>query len=467
MKAMIKYFITILLMLMISWCLPKGALAVVDPRLFPNNKVGITLLSPDAEIEDASKLVNTNGDWGWVLIIIKKSERNVDRWQNVFDQLAKKRLIPIVRLATGFDNKGYWQRPGDEDAVQWADFLGKLYWPVKNRYVQVYNEVNHAQEWGGTVDPTDYAKELAKTTNALKLKSADFFILNAPLDLALPNSSSSMDAGIFYNTMENSQPGIFKKLDGWASHSYPNPGFVASPYTDGRLGIRGYLWEQNLISTFIDGKTLPVFITETGWKRQNEHSGGLDEETIAGFYRVAFDNIWQDRNIVAVTPFVFNFPDATLGAFSFKAESETIKEKFFKYYYAVQNLAKTKGQPTRENKAADFEFKIPKTLITNLEDKGEIKLRNVGNYVWVLGKNTTFTIKATNAKVGNFKFSSKEVFPGQVAYAQFRIKGVKTGPAEIKFTAKSENVELAHKQMAVNSESLIAKIVEELHLFSK
>lgn len=460
MKAMIKYFVTILLLLMISWCLPKGVLAVVDPRLFPNNKVGITLLSPDSEIEDASKLVNTNGDWGWVLLIIKKSERNVDRWQSVFNQLAKKRLIPIVRIATDFDNNGYWQRPTDEDARQWADFLNKLYWPVKNRYVQVYNEVNQSQEWGGKVDAPGYATELLKTIDALKAKSPNFFVLNAPLDLALPSSSSSLDAETFYQTMEGTKPGIFSKLDGWASHSYPNPGFVASPLSTGRLSIQGYLWEQGLVSGYLKGKQLPVFITETGWKNNNSQNFGLSPDTIADFYKTAFENIWSDSNVIAVTPFVFNFPDKTLGSFSFKDNMEGGKDKFFKYYYAVRDLIKGKGQPERENKAGNFVFEIPDTIITNLEDRGEIRLRNVGNYVWEMGGDTTFTINAKNAKVGNFKFASKEVLPGQTASAQFRIKGIKTGKAEITFTAKSQGKVLAQKKKVVKSESLFAKIFE-------
>lgn len=457
---MIKQIAVILTVLTVLMFLPKPVFAVQDPRLVPNNKVGITLLSPDAEIEEASKLVNTNGDWGWVLIIIKKSERNVDRWQNVFTKLAKQRLIPIVRIATDYDSRGYWQKPSDEDAGQWADFLNKLYWPVKNRYVQIYNEVNQAQEWGGKVDAADYAKELSKTADALKSKSGDFFVLNAPLDLALPNSSSSLDAESFYGTMENSHPGIFGKLDGWASHSYPNPGFVGSPYNDGRLSIRGFAWEQNLISQFIGGRLLPIFITETGWKRQSGNTGGLDEETIADFYKIAYDEVWQDKNIVAVTPFVLNFPDNTLGAFSFRSDSENIKEKFFKYYYAVRDLIKTKGQPQRENKAGNFVFEMPDTIITNLEDNGEIQLKNVGNYVWKMGEDTTFTINAKNAKVGNFKFASKEVLPGQTASAQFRIKGIKTGKAEITFTAKSQGKVLAQKKKVVKSESLFAKIFE-------
>jgi hypothetical protein len=324
----------------------------------------------------------------------------------------------------------------------------------------VYNEVNHGSEWGGNVDPADYAQELSKTILALKAKSSDFFVLNAPLDLALPTSSTSLDAETFYQTMENSNQGIFSKLDGWASHSYPNPGFVASPTSDGRLGIRGYLWEQNLISAYLRGKTLPVFITETGWKHSNSNSSGLDEDTIASFYQTAFTNIWNDKNIIAVTPFVFDFPDKTLGAFSFKDNADGEKGKFFKYYYVIRDLLKGNGQPRRDNLANNLIFNVPKILIVNLGDNGQVSLKNVGNYVWELGKNTNFKIEAKNAKISNFKFSKKEVLPGEVAEASFRVKGAKTGKAEIKFTAVSNGKPLASKKVSLNSVSLIQKIIE-------
>src|SRR3990167_8798051 len=124
-------FAGFILIILISSLSPSISYAASDPRLFPNNKVGIGLLSPDSEADEAKDLVNNNGDWGWVLVIIKKSERNLDRWQNVFNMLNKNHLIPIVRIATDSDSRGFWQRPSDEDANAWADFLSKLHWPIK------------------------------------------------------------------------------------------------------------------------------------------------------------------------------------------------------------------------------------------------------------------------------------------------------------------------------------------------
>lgn len=318
----------------------KPVTATTDPRTYPNNKFGINILSPEADIDKAAELVNSNGDWGWVVITIKKDELNLDRWQSIFNYLRVKHLIPIVRITTVFDLKGYWQRPTDEDASKWADFLSKLNWPTKNRYVQIYNEVNSASEWGGSVDPASYAQELNKTIEALKSKNSDFFVLSAPLDLSLNNSPSSLDAQLFYNVMAKTVPQIFTKLDGWASHSYPNPGFIASPQNSGRTAIDGYNWELSQVGKYLNGKSLPIFITETGWKRENSYTQGLSEDQISDYFKTAFENIWNSKNVVLVAPFVLNYPDPLYQTFSF-----INNDKQYKYFTAVQNLTKASGQP--------------------------------------------------------------------------------------------------------------------------
>lgn len=455
-------FLAVLILLL---SFPLGARAAEDPRLKPVNKVGINLLSPDSEIEEASHMINNNGDWGWVLIVIKKSERNVDRWQGVFHQLSKKRLIPIVRIATDFDSLGYWQKPTDEDARTWADFLNKLYWPTQNRYVQIYNEVNHANEWGGVVDSAGYAVELSKTASELKAKSGEFFILNAPLDLAVKNSSTSMDAGLFYQTMESTVPGVFGKLDGWASHSYPNPDFAASPTKQGRESIKGYEWELNMVSGYLGYKDLPVFITETGWRRQTASQRGLLEQTVADYYKHAFEKVWSDEKVVAITPFVFNYPDGLFDAFSFKDSEQEQEAKFYSYYYALRDLVKGKGDPHRKNAADKFEIDVPSIVVTNFADRGKVKIKNIGNDIWRLGENLRLDVEATNAQVSDFYFEKNEVFPGEDLRADFKVKSEKSGEVSLKFETVSGDQVLASGETIVKSEPWISRIFELLKSF--
>ena len=437
--------------------------AVLDPRLSPNNKVGIGILSPEAEIDDASAMVNKNGDWGWVLLVIKKSERNVDRWQSVFHRLADYHLIPIVRIATEVDQKGIWQRPSSEDADSWADFLSKLYWPTKNRYVQIYNEVNRGEEWGGKVDPADYANELEKTIVSLRAKSSDFYILNSPLDLALATrGNDALDARVFFETMESSNPGIFKKLNGWASHSYPNPDFSSSPLKTGRVSIEGWRWEMNQIDKHLEGRYLPVFITETGWKR-SDSGNGLSDGEISDYYKIAFENVWDDQRIAAVIPFVFNYPSSEFYPFSFVKKSGDGKE-YFKYYYTLADLEKNVGEPIRENLASELRLSIGKVVIKDRNEELILTVRNSGNYVWE-SKNLKVEILPVNLQLVELVWEKEKIFPGEVAEASIKVKSDTTGNLSLNLRIYDGGEILASRMWDIESEtylSLIMKVVRDV-----
>src|SRR5258708_36114520 len=125
--------------------------------------MGIHILSSTSqESSPAASLVNSQGgDWGYVTFLIEDKDRNVDKWQNFFNDLRKRHLIPIVRLATHAEGNN-WVRPKENEEKDWAQFLDQLNWPSKNRYVVIYNEPDHATEWGGSVDAIDYAQTLDK-----------------------------------------------------------------------------------------------------------------------------------------------------------------------------------------------------------------------------------------------------------------------------------------------------------------
>lgn len=451
--------ILLFLSLLIIICSNQPAFAVSDPRSNPNNKVGINILSPEAEIKEAAQLVNNNnGQWGWIVVVVKKTERNLDRWQSLLNLAAKHKLIPIIRLATEFDSNGYWQKPTDEDAAAWADFLSKLYWPTKNRYVQVYNEVNRSAEWGGYVDAADYAKELNKTISALKAKNSDFFVLNAPLDLALNNSPTSIDPALFFQTMESTVAGIFHKLDGWASHSYPNPDFSASPYKSGRTAINGYKWELSQISPYLKGKELPVFITETGWRRGDSQVGGLTEKEIADFYKIAFEKVWNDKRIVAVAPFVFDYPESLYHPFSFKKNGGSTG--YYDYHQAIKEIEKVKGEPERENKAEITQSNVPQKIINNSKTKIKIKIKNMGNYIWDTQNSLSLSLNSENIELHKINWSTNEVYPGQQISADLIIKGNSQGPLPFTLIFSDNSQVLAEKEFTVESKTYFALLVD-------
>ncbi len=446
----------LLLSLIFTLFLNSNALAVNDPRLFPNNKFGINSLSPEAEVNGVADLVNTNGDWGWVVMVIAKNERDTARWQAVFDSLLKNHVIPVVRIATIADREGNWQRPTDGDSGDWADFLASLSWPTKNRYVQIYNEVNRKAEWGGTVDALGYTAELNRTIDALRAKSPDFFILNAPLDLAADSSDGSFDAGDFFQVMEKTQPGIFNKLDGWASHSYPNPGFSASPLKSGRTGIDGYKWELAQIDTHTT-KNLPVFITETGWRNLGFGSGGLTEEHIADYYKTAFEKVWSDDRVVVVAPFVFNYPDSLFRAFSFK-----IGDSCSKFCLALKDYFKVKGEPERVDTGQILALEHAYEVINKSESKINLEIKNNGNYIWDTKNQVKIDVESMGIVVDKVVWNSDNVYPGQVARATIEVKTIKEGVLPFFITVLNNNEVLALKESTVLSEAYLALILNNL-----
>ena len=315
-------------------------LAIYDPLTVANNKFGIHVFNSD-EVDLAASLVNTNGgEWGYITVPIQSNDRNREKWNEFMDKCAELKLIPIVRLATLMD-KNSWARPTKWDGVDFANFLNDLSWPTKNRYVIVYNETNHGNEWGGAVDSASYARVLSETIDVFKDRNEDFFMLPAGMDAAAPNMGTQhMNWKRYLYQMNQAVPGIFNKIDGWNSHSYPNPAFSSSPYERHDHSIISYRIEKDYIKNF-SNKNLPIFITETGWSNE-----WLSEYRIANYWRTAVEEIWIDEDIVAITPFVMFAGAGPFEPFSFYYRN--MQARPFAVYYI--NYVKTKGEPVMAKK---------------------------------------------------------------------------------------------------------------------
>jgi hypothetical protein len=317
--------------------------AIYDPLSVPNNKYGIHIVDSN-DIKDIAPLVNSSGgSWGYVTLVITEGDRNIDVWSKQFDLLRRLHLIPIIRLATHTEGSG-WVTPKKEDADQWARFLDALPWPTKNRYIIPFNEPNHAAEWGGTVNPEQYAEVF--TVIAIKLKEAsdEFFILPAGLDASAPNGPSTMDEEIFLRRAIGAEPVLLDLIDGWTSHSYPNPGFSGSPYASGRGTLRTYEWELAILKNLGLKKDLPVFITETGWAHTgfDWKSRLLSPDTVASYITIASKTVWNDPRIAAVTPFLFQYQQPLFAMFSWLGLATREPYPFYRSY---QQIAKVKGEP--------------------------------------------------------------------------------------------------------------------------
>ena len=408
----------------------------------PNNKFGIHLAQPHLEdLKKAAELVNSSGgDWGYVTLVIQENDRNKQKWQEIFNLLRKYHLIPIVRLATIPEGPN-WKLPNDSDADSWVDFLDSLNWVVKNRYIVLFNEPNHGNEWGGQVDPKDYAKVAFSFAKALKEKNPNFFVMLAGFDASAPHLPPKYyDEELFLKDLINSQPEIFKFIDGWVSHSYPNPAFSGSPYDFGRGTIRTYQWELELLRQLGVEKDLPVFITETGWERKK-----LSEELLAQNFKIAFEKVWlPDEKVVAVTPFVFDYQMPPFLGFSWKKQGE---DNFYQQYYVVQSLPKIKGNPKQEEKGQII-FNLPKELVNKSTYQFKIKLKNQGQGYWDEMSYSLLAMSYLNNKKTEFLIGNLgEMSPFEEKEIDFYLKTKDEGEEKIKFVLqKNEEKILESKE---------------------
>lgn len=393
---MSKVLLSITLSLALLFFTSQNALAIYDPVSVPNNSFGIHIANIQ-DLEDAAKLVNSEGgDWGYVTFVITKGERDVNRWQKVFDEMRTLHLIPIVRVATAFSGEN-WEKPSFGEIDGWVSFLDSLNWVIKNRYLVINNEVNSGKEWGGEVNPEEYASYLKTFTQELKNANDDFFVLPAGFDASLPTSRNNLDEAIYLKRMLIKEPDIFDLVDGWASHSYPNPNFSGSVYATGKGTIRTFAWELSFLKKLGVKKELPVFITETGWTRK------VGESQIGEKFENAFLNAWKDKRIVAVTPFILNYEYPPFDIFSWKNNGS-----YNNLYNQVQKLPKNPGKPRQENSGVITQVFVPSIWFAGSSFSGILFVKNTGQSIWSAKDITISSPDGGDIKIEKTSFVSFE-----------------------------------------------------------
>lgn len=336
MKIKVVFTILLSLVMLLTGSL-RSAYAIYDPLSVPNNKIGIHILFP-SELQKAAELVNsTGGDWGYVNIPIQVGDKDIEKWQTFMDEARYYHLIPIMRLATEGDyfNTTSWRKPKESDVLDFANFLSSLNWPVKNRYIIVFNEVNRADEWEGVANPGEYANLLSYASTVFKEKSPDYFIISAGLDNAASTKNGTYNEYDFLTQMYQESPDVFNQIDGLGSHAYPNPGFSTPPNIKNRQSISSFLFEQKTVEE-LSGRRFPVFITETGWTLEK-----FSDQVIGDYLRTALSDAWSDNSIVAITPFLLRSGNGPFEKFSFLNPNGD-PNKIFESY---KNYPKIQGKP--------------------------------------------------------------------------------------------------------------------------
>jgi len=394
---MIKKPLIFAIFLFIFFLSFRPTFAIVDPASVPNNKFGIHVFS-EKDLTDATNLVNsTGGDWGYVTIVITEGERDHDRFQSVFDQMRRLHLIPIVRLATKA-NGDTWDAPQEAEINNWVAFLNSLNWVIENRYVIINNEPNHAQEWGGRVDPVGYALYLKEISQKLKAASPDFFILPAGLDPSSINTGTTMTENRFLAQMMVAEPDVFDSVDGWTSHAYPNAG------TD--------IYDHELT---VIGKTLPIFITETGWSNDK-----YSESQISSNLMGAFTNTWNDPRVIAVTPFILDYTTPPFDIYSWKKSDGS----FYSFYADVQKMAKVKGAPTQIESGQIMAAFAQPVIIKGTDFVGAILAKNTGQSIWEQG---SISIGSESSDFNLKGFSMNGIEPTRLGLIFFRSAEAQNG----------------------------------------
>ncbi len=269
---------------------------------------GVHILFPE-EISLAAQVI---GNGGYVVVPINQQAwSQVDKWQRFMHRASELKVKPILRLTTQPTVIGNWQKPKLINAVDWANFLSLLDWPKGDRWVVIFNEPNHAQEWGGEINPKEYARILREYSVKLHAKDNHFRVLAAALDMAAPNSKTTWSAKKYWKEVWKTLPNFYVLIDGWNSHAYPNPAFSSAPSLSSE-NILSYKYELSWFNGFYHRKwDKPVIITETGWSNQR-----LSSTVICRYLKESWKWWSEDPKLLAVNWFLLEGAPGPFANFS-------------------------------------------------------------------------------------------------------------------------------------------------------
>lgn len=324
-----------IILIFLSWLMFVALAIPVVSYAFEDKTLGVHILSP-GDLESARTLLKEGSmqdDWHFLTIPLTANDLNqLEMWQSFFKDCKRYKFIPIVRLATYHSEPGVWVRPSRYDIVKLFSFMNQLSWPTEQRFVIVFNEVNHAQEWGGRVDPLTYTQTLEFTTSWAKTEKASYVVMPAAMDLAASNGAQTMEAFTYLNKMLEYNPWIFDHVDVWNSHSYPNPAFSSSPERTTQNSLRGFEHELNFLKKKT-GREFKVIITETGWA-ENRYT----LPWLKSYYLYAFQHVWSHPQVIGVTPFLLRGAPGQFAQFSFFDEHNQPTKTFEAFRAGVKGV---------------------------------------------------------------------------------------------------------------------------------
>jgi len=391
------------------------------PILASDNIFGLHLTQPQ-DINSAHLIINSsNGDWGWTTIVIRTDQLDRQTWQDFFDNCRKYHIIPIIRLSTKSENEN-WKQPDESDIDNLANFLDSLNWPNEERHIILFNEINHASEWGGELNIKKYVDLSIYASKKFKSLNPDYLILSSGLDLAAPNDPPKfMSADNVYKEIYSYKPEYFDNIDGIASHSYPNHGFVGLPSDTGQHSVRGYQWELDFIKNLGISKDFPIYITETGWPHHegcDKKNGFYTSVTTANFLKITLDMWAKDKRVQAVTPFIYNYPNTPFDHFSWVDKDE----KLYTEYQQIVDMPKNKNTPIQTTKYEITKMYVPFIIFNDTQQEGYITIKNTGQSIWGETKFCLQPNSTPNVTIDSLCTDDNKILPNQEKTFNFKFK---------------------------------------------
>ena len=95
-------------------------------------------------------------------------------------------------------------------------------------------------------------------------------------------------------------------------------------------------------------------------------------------YSYAFKNIWNDKRVVAVTPFILSYPQEPFAEFSWKKADSS----FHPYYSSVQAVSKIAGEPVQISSGQILGAVAQPVVLFRSDFVGAILARNTGQSIW-------------------------------------------------------------------------------------
>lgn len=266
----------------------------------------------DLQLDKALELAGLGGYVTQLLYPVTVSTTGPDpAWIHFVNGAYDRYLTPVLRIQ-GEWGGDYWLKPeadGPGDYASIAEAYQRVVEGLPRRdghklYVEIWNEPNLRLEWGGEVNPYEYASFMVDVSAAIReIGDPRIVVLNGALA-----PGGNYDNLAFIDAMAT-VPGAMQAFDVWASHSYPGnhpPQYNLHNGYMSRFTIDSYLWEVQRLSR--KGRSgVHVMLTETGYDLGNRlfpRFPRINETNRAAYISKAFRDYWLSwPEVVGVTPF--------------------------------------------------------------------------------------------------------------------------------------------------------------------